>query len=172
MKRIIIYMMCAFFLISVIDVISTQASEKKKEVYARYINIDRQDWMTAWGLKDWHHTYYCYKTAGGTQKCYSRTGRSEGGSKLSNTTSHEYNTNVKCVYDNGKKGGNCDVKQYISNYLKRNGVCHQETNHGLRTGKNGGPTVKDAKGYWVTKLIYGTYGANGLETSCKARCKE
>lgn len=166
-------MMCACFFITIMAVISAQASEKKYEVYARYLPLEEKDWVTLWGLKEAHHTYYCEKKkSSGTEKCYSRTGRSEEGKKLSNTTSNENNTNVKCVYDNAKKGGACDVKQYISNPANRRGTCHQETNHGLRTGKNGGPTVSDAKGYWVTKMVYGTYGKDGLEKDCKAKCNQ
>lgn len=172
MKKAVAIIVCGLVAWSATGSTPVSASSKKKEVYARYLLIDQDDWMTLWGLKEWDHTYYCENKSGKSEKCYSRTGRSEGGAKLSDTKSKQNDTNVKCVYDNAKKDGACDVKSYESNWLKRRGTCQQETNHGLRTGKKGGPTVSDAKGYWLTKLRFGAYGRDGLEEACKNKCND
>ena len=59
-------------------------------------------------------------------------------------------------------------------YYGVTGVCHQLSNRILFAATSGGPeplTVSDAHGYWVSRFLYGTYGANpGEWTERKTRC--
>lgn len=179
MKRLVRLVLAASLGGLLIDCPAALAAEKK-EVYARNRHLTFSGdsgndlvhllaIITGRGAGD--HTYYCEKDSKGRESCYSTTGGNTNGAKLSNTTSHEKNTNVKCVYRNASPGGACHIVQ--SNLpTKRNGTCHQETNHALRTGAKGGPTVRDAQGYDFTKSWWGVYGTNGLDVTCKAACKD
>ncbi len=146
-----------------------------KDVYARKRRID--GWAgTLIGVE---HTYVCTQGGQAQERCYSRTGGSANGSKISETK-HNDNGIAKCVYENGGPGnpaGLCHVNNDQYSYLdwRRNGACHQESNLMLRNPGGDAPTIVNwsangGNGGTDTWLRFGAYGRLGLPENCKKVC--
>lgn len=151
-------------LIFTIVLVAPATSFADKDTYAKAVEIEGR--FADWFANNLHvkadHAYVCHKT-GGSDKCYSRTGRNSGGKELSGTRKKGDTDVPRCVYDNG-------FWFWSSCYINwgHNGTCHQEANLGMMdTGK----TVSGARGYLATRLLFGTYGDSWLEKRCFAECR-
>ena len=105
------------------------------------------------------HTYHCAKTWYGSTNCWSWTGGQSGGNYISYSGGYGDYGDAKCTSANW----GC---RYI--YAVQ-GVCHQEANRGLYTsGKN--IARGNVGGYWLTGVVFGTYGEWSSWTVCKTAC--
>jgi hypothetical protein len=114
-----------------------------------------------WTGVDLDHTYHCAKKTSwwgsSSTSCWSWTGGQSGGSYLSGTAGYGDYGDSKCT----SKNWGCRFIYGV------NGVCHMESNRGLYTSRK---TVHNAKGYWLSSALYGTYGNAGTWTICKTAC--
>lgn len=144
-----------------------------KDVYARKRKIAGWEGIATGG----DHTYVCTQGGSAKERCYSRTGGSKDGSKVSQTR-HDDSGMAKCVYDNGYAGdpaGACHVNNDTTGYFSsdRNGTCHQEANLMLRKSKDATPAVtvnNYVNGGGVTLQRFGYYGNHNLPENCKKVC--
>ena len=109
------------------------------------------------------HTYHCayYSSwwSGSGYNCWSWTGGESGGNYISYSYGYGDYGDSKCTTSNW----GC---RYI--YAVQ-GVCHQEANRGLYTsGKN--ISRGNVGGYWLTGVVFGTYGEWSSWTVCKTSC--
>lgn len=132
------------FILAALGFFSTVGSAVQIEAKVR----DPEPWMFRWA----DHTYVCAKPG----QCYATNGGTSGGNTLQGTQGNGEETPVRCVAD----GGLCTI------YWGVNGTCQQGANRMLY-GIN--KTVQQARGYWLTAQLWGTYG--GINWGgCKWRC--
>lgn len=107
------------------------------------------------------HTYVCYK--GSKERCFANYGDNTGGSKLDGSSGTGDTDHVSCVHDEGKyKDGVCYQRQ------NDEAVCHQESNLGLADAEK---KVTNAKGYSLSKKLFGSYGLSSRVPLCIQKCR-